>query len=128
MNERFKKNNDIMTGKGEADEVKWITVNGAHIPVKAGESPQKAIKSLSKDLIKKSKNGIVELPKQEYAEFCSAIRTRYADSIPSVGGVYLANDYYRFAYNNKNSKIVCKAKIPIVGNEEKIKVWESHNV
>lgn len=40
----FKKENNLMSGKGE-DDVQWITVKGNHIPIKNGESPQEAIKN-----------------------------------------------------------------------------------
>lgn len=40
----FKKDNNLMNGKGE-DDVQWITVKGNHIPIKNGENPRKAIKN-----------------------------------------------------------------------------------
>lgn len=42
MNE-FEKDNNLMNGKGEQD-IQWITANGAHIPIKEGESKQEAVK------------------------------------------------------------------------------------
>lgn len=40
--EEFKKDNDIMSGKGEKD-IDWITVKGSHIPLKDGQTPKEAI-------------------------------------------------------------------------------------
>lgn len=40
----FEKDTNLLSGKGEHD-VKWITVNGSHIPIKDGQSPQEAIKN-----------------------------------------------------------------------------------
>jgi len=123
----FEKDDNITHGKGEA-EIDWITVNGAHIPIRDGEKLQKAVRNLSENnLIKNRKNGIVNLPKQEYAEFCSAIRTRYADKIPSTGTMLHGNNYYKFTYSKAGEQILCKFKIPIVGNEDKIKYMEERN-
>lgn len=125
----FKKEQYPIEGKGETDDVEWITSNGAHIPIKDGQTKKQAVEEHSaKPLKKTEKRGIVELSPEEYAEFCSTIKTRYANNIPARGGTFLANDYYRFAYNKQTEKIVCKAKISIVGNEEKIKAWEDYNV
>lgn len=127
--DEFKKDNDIMSGKGESEDIEWITINGTHIPLKDGQTKQDAVVKFSQNhLINKKKNDIVDLPKQEYAELCSAIRTKYANDIPTRGGTFLANDYYRFSYDKQLERIVCKAKISIVGNEEKIKIWENYNV
>lgn len=41
MNE-LKKDTSLISGRGE-DDVQWITVNGAHVPLKDGESPKEAI-------------------------------------------------------------------------------------
>lgn len=38
----FKKDNRIMAGKGENEEISWITSNGAHIPIREGESKTEA--------------------------------------------------------------------------------------
>ncbi len=40
--EEFKKDNNIMSGKGEND-IDWITVKGSHIPLKDGQTPKEAI-------------------------------------------------------------------------------------
>ncbi len=39
----FEKDKGLMNGKGESDDVKWITVNGAHIPIKDDQSPEEAL-------------------------------------------------------------------------------------
>lgn len=44
----FKKDNNLLNGKGEND-IEWITVNGAHIPIKDGETPKQAIENKFKD-------------------------------------------------------------------------------
>lgn len=73
--------------------------------------------------LEKKPRKIVTLPKKEYAELCSAIRTRYADKIPTKGHILYGKDYYQFRYNRKSEKIVCTYKIPIVGNEQAISRW-----
>lgn len=40
----MEKDNNLLHGKGEND-VEWITVNGAHIPIEDGQTPQEAIKN-----------------------------------------------------------------------------------
>lgn len=73
----------------------------------------------------KSKN-YIELPKKEYAEFCSAIRTRYANKIPAKGQIFHGVNYYRFNYNRAQEKIACTLKIEIIGNEDRInRYWEA---
>lgn len=52
--EELKKNNNIMDGKGEGKETKWITVKGTHIPLKDGESPKEAIKRHFNNIDKKN--------------------------------------------------------------------------
>ena len=42
--DKFKKDKSLLNGKGENDDVEWITVKGNHIPLKQGETPQEAIK------------------------------------------------------------------------------------
>ena len=59
----------------------------------------------------------IMLPKKEYAAFCSAIRTKYADKIPTVGRILNGDHLYLFRYNKSNEKIACTFKVPIVGNE-----------
>lgn len=60
---------------------------------------------------------ILSLPKKEYAELCSAIRTRYADKIPMVGRILNGNHLYLFRYDSHSERIACVYKIPIMGNE-----------
>lgn len=67
---------------------------------------------------------MVILDKQEYAELNSAIRTKYANSIPKEGTMLYGNNYYMFSYNKPQEKIVCRFKIAISGNEEKIRKIE----
>ena len=67
---------------------------------------------------------ILQLPPQEYAELCSAIRTKYANKIPKDGGILYKNHYYRYNYNEQQEKIVCVFKVTIEGNEDKIKSME----
>lgn len=69
----------------------------------------------------------IELPKQEYAELCSAIRTKLANKIPKSGGMLYKNSYYRYNYNKQKEKIVCIGKIAIEGNEDMIKYLEELN-
>jgi len=66
---------------------------------------------------------IIKLSEKEYAEICSAIRTRYADKVPKIGHLLYGNNYYRFRYNRKTERIVCTFKMPINGNEKLIKEW-----
>jgi len=80
----------------------------------------------SKDLYSKDK--VVMLPKQEYAELCSAIRTKYANKIPEKGNI-LYNDYfYCYNYNANQEQLFFNRKIKISGNEDLInlirrKIW-----
>lgn len=128
MDDKFIKDNSLTAGKGESEEISWITSNGAHIPIHEGQTKQEAVEDFSeKSLINKIKNDIVELPKQEYAEFCSAIRTKYANKIPAKGTLLYGNNYYVFTHNKKEEKSLCRLKIPILGNEEKINEWEGYN-
>ena len=76
------------------------------------------------DIGKQSK--YIQLPKQEYAQMCSAIRTRYANKIPKKSGIILANDYYRFSYNKTREQILCINKIKIEGNEKIINQMEQN--
>lgn len=128
MDDKFIKDNSLIAGKGESEEISWITSNGTHIPIHEGQTKQEAVEDFSeKSLINKIKNDIVELPKQEYAEFCSAIRTKYANKIPAKGTLLYGNNYYVFTHNKKEEKSLCRLKIPILGNEEKINEWEGYN-
>lgn len=68
----------------------------------------------------------IELPKQEYAELCSAIRTRFGNTIPKISGILYKNDYYIYNYDKIQEKIICTQKISILGNEDKINYWEDY--
>lgn len=59
--DKFKNDNNIMNGKGE-DDIQWITVNGAHVPIKDGETPKEAIKNhfAEKKKITKEKTGTID--------------------------------------------------------------------
>lgn len=81
-------------------------------------------KLYSQDLKSEQKTGIIMLSKQEYAEVCSSIRTRYADRIPKSRGILYGNHYYVFHYEKKNEKLVFVRKLPIGGNEEIIRRME----
>lgn len=41
--DKFEKEKSLTTGKGENDEIKWITANGSHIPIGKGETPKQAV-------------------------------------------------------------------------------------
>lgn len=127
--EKFTREQYPTEGKGETDDIDWITSNGAHIPIHEGQTKNEAVQEFSaKPLINKPKSSIVILPKKEYGQFCGTIVSRYANNIPNKGGISLANHYYRFAYDRESERIVCRAKLPIVGNEDKIKAWEEYDV
>lgn len=70
----------------------------------------------SKDLYSKDK--VVMLPKQEYAELCSAIRTEFGNKIPKNGGMLYKDSYYMYNYSKKKELIICTYKIEIEGNED----------
>ncbi len=50
--DNIKADKNLMNGKGEED-VQWITANGAHIPIKEGESKQEAVKEHFKEVRQK---------------------------------------------------------------------------
>lgn len=97
---KLTKDNDLMSGKGEND-VDWITVNGSHIPIKEGKK-------------------LIILPKKEYAELCSAIKTRYANKISKNSNILYKNHFYMYNYNKDTEQIIFSLKINIDGNEELI--------
>lgn len=53
----MEKDNNLLHGKGE-DDVEWITVNGSHVPIKDGQTPQEAIKNhfANKSKVERSKS------------------------------------------------------------------------
>lgn len=122
----------------------WFsTENGAHIPVKKGQSKEEALAEFLKDKgnlqgysiaeLKKLlmhtdgrvKSKVIHLPKKDYAGLCSAVRTRYADKIPKKGQMLYGDSYYQFRYSKRQERIVCTLKIKIEGNEQQINYyWE----
>jgi hypothetical protein len=122
--DEFKKDTNLLNGKGEND-VEWITVNGSHIPIEDGESPQEAIEKRFKNSGRK--NEYIVLPKEEYAGLCSAIRTKYANKIPKSGSMLYKNNYYWYNYNKNTMEITCSLKICIEGNEDLIEYLEGAN-
>ena len=152
--DKFIKDTNIMNGKGESEEMEWITVNGTHIPIKDGESPKEAIKKhfeeketkQNQDEVKFTKDsgtfaeykrlqelGIepkiktITLPKQEYAELCSAIRTKCGNKIKKYDSILYKDCYYKYNYSKRQERIVCIDKIDIIGNEKLIKKLENWN-
>ena len=120
---QFKNDKSLLRGKGEGD-VQWVTINGAHIPIKDGENVGQALNNISKT---KSRRYLT-LPKKEYAELCSAIRTKYADKIPKQRGILYKNHYYVYNYDKSTEKILFIDKLAIIGNEEIIKRMEEKYV
>lgn len=86
---------------------------------KNGYDSRSDIQPLKSRIISESKSHI-DLPKKEYAELCSAIRTKFANKIPAKGQMLYGICYYRFNYNKQQAKIVCSYKLPINGNEKLI--------
>ena len=75
---------------------------------------------------KPKKKNYIELPKKEYAQMCSAIRTRYTNNIPNKGNIFFDNSYYVFKYIKSKEQVLCINKIKIEGNEEIIKQMEQN--
>jgi len=75
-----------------------------------------------------NKDRVVMLPKQEYAELCSAIRTKFGNSIPKSGYMLYNNYFYCYNYDSEEESIAFNVKIEIDGNEERIRIWEDENV
>lgn len=42
MDDKFIKDNSLTAGKGESEEISWITSNGAHIPIHEGQTEKEA--------------------------------------------------------------------------------------
>lgn len=116
----LKKNDNLMEGKGEWDESEHPRDNDGKFTDK-GNSHYSSNQKMNNN---KHKKKVLTLPKQEYAEVCSAIRTKYADKIPKNGYILYKNDFYVYNYNKQNYKIVCLNKIKIEGNEEYIRYLE----
>ena len=75
---------------------------------------------------KPKKSRYLELPKKEYAQMCSVIRTLYTNKIPKNSGVLINDTYYQFVYRKNIEQILCINKIKIEGNEEIIKIMEQN--
>ena len=77
-------------------------------------------------LTNENDDDIIILETNEYAQFCSVIRTRYANKIPRVGSVFLANDYYLYKYKRETEQILCVLKMDIDSNTNvinKLEMW-----
>ena len=55
----------------------------------------------------------IKLPSKEYASLCSAIRTRYANKIPSKKSIYYGDFVYYFVYDDKEEQILFCGKVRI---------------
>lgn len=117
---------------------KWVTLkNGRHVFIKEGQTLAGALKESDRQKTEDLKriydsdfggtdgHKVVWLEKKEYAEVCSAIRTKFTDNIPAKGSVFYRNHYYLFKYDNNACQIVYYKKIPIVGNEDFINKLEA---
>ncbi len=60
------------------------------------------------------------LDKKEYAELCSAVRTKYADKVPRDGQILYGKYFYCFHYKKSQERIVCTFRLQIEDNEEEI--------
>ena len=60
------------------------------------------------------------LPTKEYAELCHAIRTRFANKIPSEGFILYNNHFYVYTFDRHMQRIYCTGKVVIDGNERVI--------
>ncbi len=74
--------------------------------------PQSVKEQLRQEEIKTHKKHL-ELPKQEYAELCSAIKTKYGNKIPKGGGILYKNNYYEYTYNKRTEQILFTKKLDI---------------
>lgn len=78
-------------------------------------TPEQAYDDYGEISAKRSK--VMNLPKKEYAEVCSAIRTKYGNKIPTKGDLFNGDYYYIYKYSKQNEQILCTEKIKIDGNE-----------
>ena len=65
------------------------------------------------------------LPKQEYAELCSAIRTKCGNKIKRQDFILYNNSFYVYNYSRRSERITCCFKIQISGNEKLINKLEN---
>ncbi len=75
----------------------------------------------------REKKHAVILDKKEYAELCSAVRTKYADKIPHDGQILYGKYFYQFRYTKSKERIVCTYRLRIEGNEVEIEYWLGGN-
>lgn len=117
--DKFIKDTNLMSGKGE-DDVEWFTTkNGVHIPIREGQTREEAVKNFFAEQLKKDcKNGTLILPKKEYGKMCSLVNTKYANKIPPKGIIRDEECFYLFTYNRRQYRILFKFKIKIDGNED----------
>jgi len=64
----------------------------------------------------------MRLSTEEYAELCSAIRTRYGNKIPKRDFFLYSNHFYVYTFDKYLHKIECIEKIEIEGNEDAIDI------
>ena len=76
---------------------------------KYSSEPDRDIKKLELP----NRSGYVKLPPKEYASLCSAIRTRYADKIPSSKSFYYGDYVYDFVYDDEEEQILFCRKVKI---------------
>lgn len=115
---KFTDKNGESYSDGVNERIKWAKDNGIDLPLNTdGSVDDLKLQELYEG--KKFAN-IIQLPKKEYAELCSSIRTKYSNQIPAVGELLYGNSYFKFRYNKETERIVCELKIPIEGNEELI--------
>ena len=69
---------------------------------------------------RQKKKNTVLLEKKEYAELCSAVRTKYADKVPRDGQILYGKYFYCFHYTKSQEQIVCTFRLQIENNEEEI--------
>lgn len=117
---------------------KWVTLKGGrHVFIKEGQTLDNALEESDRQKTENLKQvydsdfggnnvGSIVLEKKEYAAVSSAIRTIYADKIPSIGSVFHCKHYYLFKYNSRSYQIIYYEKIPIEGNEDFIIELEAY--
>lgn len=86
---------------------------------KKGITPQNAYDSKSDRNTFPAPKKLI-LPKSEYAEVCSAVRTKYTNKIPANGQLLYGDNYYLFKYSKGQEKVEFTFKVKIEGNEDLI--------
>lgn len=136
----FKKDYNLLNGKGE-DGITWITVNGAHIPIKDGESVEDAIEKhfgkkdkeefpqntdyediLKKDKVKLAKN--VNLLETNADKFYNAIS--YAKKLDDKNG-WAVDIHSKSEYNNMQMRLTenGKAGVAVESNGNIVSVFNA---